>query len=133
MSANEGRPVKPPNEHTMSGASVARCADRVVSRHSMPVASCLRAHGQVLIDRLADDIGRLRRRVEADLYTVELFERIAFTVDLLDSLLQPTAAAIYRQSVRNGVEDEPALQRALEDVGRRQRVLRRLLGEKVAA
>jgi len=58
--------------------------------------------GQALrgrIQALAEDVGRLRRRVEPDTYDAFLAFRIAGHVEALDALAWPTAAELYRECV----------------------------------
>jgi hypothetical protein len=89
--------------------------------------------GEALVDCLAADIGRLRRRVCNDVYAVLLVERIASSVEIVDALLGPTAADLYREYFTYSLDDEVAVECALEDVDRREQHLRRLLGVKAAA
>lgn len=50
------------------------------------------AIGQV--NRLAEDCGRLRRRVEPESSLYYLWERMANVADVLDAMLRPTAGAL---------------------------------------
>jgi hypothetical protein len=55
---------------------------------------------------LAEDVGRLRRRAEPESLEAHLADRIAGHVEVLDALLQPTAAELHADGV--SVEDSLA-------------------------
>jgi hypothetical protein len=79
--------------------------------------------GDVVLDRvtlLADDVGRLRRRLPPDtLYTGWLVERLGDHVDVLDAMLRPTAGEL----VAAGVPVKEALHQVDQDRARlRQRL-----------
>lgn len=58
-------------------------------------------------DRLADSLGRLRRRHEPDEYERILADRAASALDAIDAFLEPTAAEL----VRDGWNIDAALER----------------------
>jgi hypothetical protein len=73
------------------------------------------------IDEIAEDVGRLRRRL-TDEYGIWLVDRISFGVEALDALEFPTASDLYRDGVTAA--------EALEVVDARADHLRRLLGKR---
>lgn len=77
-----------------------------------------------LVDRLAADVGTLRRRAEPDW----LLDRIADHVEALDVALSSSAADLYREYLADGADEAPALAVALADVDRRAHRVRQLLG-----
>jgi hypothetical protein len=81
------------------------------------------------VDLIAEDIGRVRRLVPAELaYIAYLLERIAGHVEAFDAVLQPTAAEMYRANLRLSGDEELSVREALADVDVRVRRLRVLLG-----
>jgi hypothetical protein len=71
-------------------------------------------------DRLADTLGRLRRRLAQDELSCFLVDRAAFSLEALDGLLEPTAGDLVRAGW--DVDD------ALEVVDRHSRRLRSSMG-----
>ena len=71
------------------------------------------------IDLLAEDVGRLRRRLDPDSYDGFLAWRVAEHVASLAALLEPTAAELYRTC--------GDIDAVLEHVDARDQELRRLL------
>jgi hypothetical protein len=67
------------------------------------------------IDSLVDDLGRLRRLLDADpeSYTADLLERIARNVETLWSIANPTAAELYAVYVGICGDEELAAAEAL--------------------
>jgi len=73
------------------------------------------------LEALAEDVGRLRRRLVSDEYGTFIVDRIGLAVDGLDAFLHSTAAEL----VARGVDVETALAR----VDARATRLQGLLGE----
>jgi hypothetical protein len=84
------------------------------------------------LERIAADVGRLRRRHCADDYTGHLLDRIGGSVDTLDTLIRPRASEIYRANLWECGDEDESVKAALEDVDARVRDIRTLLGEKAA-
>jgi hypothetical protein len=82
------------------------------------------------IDEIASDIGRLRRKLVGDEYGTHLLGRVAGRVEVLDLLVAPSAAQIYRANLFECGDKDESVVAALEDVDGRARHLRGLLGEK---
>lgn len=78
-----------------------------------------------LVDRLAGDVGRARRRATAETSLAYALDRIAGDVESLDLMLRPCAGELHR---RRGMPVDDAI--ALVD--RRHQTLAGLLGKKAA-
>jgi len=106
----------------------ARQGRRATNRSPMPSRVAANIGGTRLrvrrVDLLAADVGRLRRRLDADTYDGFLAWRVAEHVDALAALLEPTAAELYRES--------GDIDAVLEHVDSRDRELRSLLGDRLA-
>lgn len=48
------------------------------------------------IETLAEDVGRLRRRVSGDEYAGHLVDRLAAHLEVIDAFLKPTAGELHR-------------------------------------
>jgi hypothetical protein len=82
------------------------------------------------LERIASEVGRLRRRLgDGDLNCCVL-DRIGDSVEVIDALVQPTAAERYRANLRYCGDEGESIEAALFDVDVRTRRLRGLLGEK---
>lgn len=77
-----------------------------------------------LVDRLAGDVGRARRRVDAESSLMFTIDRVAGGLELLDAMLRPSAGELVRRGMP--VDD------AIELVDRRAGTLAGLLGKKAA-
>lgn len=82
------------------------------------------------LDELAAVVGRLRRRVEGDAYAEHLVDWLAGDVDVLDSMMRPSAGEICAANIRFGADEDEAVVAAVSDVDDRVRHLRSLLREK---
>jgi hypothetical protein len=77
--------------------------------------------GEMQRDRIAETIGRLRRRhPESDEYDRILADRIAASLDSLDAMLEPCAAELIRAGL--------SVEEALAQVDRRREALYRQMG-----
>jgi hypothetical protein len=88
------------------------------------------------IEAIAEDVGRLRRRFasnESAWTGLAIVGSLAHHVDALDAFLQPTAADIYAANLWECGDEQESVTAALEDVDRRVRHFRMLLGEKRVA
>jgi hypothetical protein len=70
--------------------------------------------------KLAADVGRLRRHLDAESYGGFLAARVADHVNSLDCMLEPTAGELYAAGL--------SVEEALGTVDERAETLRRLLG-----
>lgn len=103
-------------------------ADRIAMSVPRAVADPLALH----LERIASDLGRLRRRICEDEYGLHLVDRIGASVETLDAITRPRAADIYQANRAFGVAEDEAAEAALEDVDARRRDIRALLGERAA-
>jgi hypothetical protein len=85
------------------------------------------------IDDLARDVGRLRRRLDAEGYDGFLVRSIADHVETLDVITQPTAHDLYIARLAFGVDEEEAVADAVADIDARRRQLQSLLAANVPA
>jgi hypothetical protein len=74
------------------------------------------------LEEASRELGRLRRRIPADGYDAHLVDRIGAHLDIVDSILQPSAAEL--------VASGETVDMALAEVDARARRVRTLLGEK---
>lgn len=81
---------------------------------------------------IADNLGRLRRlqRTARRRRTPRLTDRIAFDVHVLDAMLEPTAAELYREALAICGDEQVALEHAFTTVEHRDRELSELLGDR---
>ena len=77
---------------------------------------------------MADEVGRLRRRIGEDEYGEFLLDQIAGRVEVLDQLVQPTAAELFREFFAVSGNRKVAVEEALRVVDARVSRLRSRLG-----
>jgi hypothetical protein len=81
------------------------------------------------VEALAEDVGRLRRRLVDDEYGLHLVCRLAMHADFFDAFIRPTAAEIFVANLAFCGDEQQAVDAALGDVDARARHFRGLLGE----
>jgi hypothetical protein len=82
------------------------------------------------VESLAEDVGRLRRRLRDDEYGSFIVDRVAGHVEAIDSFFRPTAAEFYFANFAISGDAKLSAEEALGDVDERARRLRALLKEK---
>lgn len=81
------------------------------------------------LERIATDVGRLRRRLPEGSPDQHALDRISNAVQTIDAVLQPTAADLYRSNFRISGDHELSLAEALHTTDRRAHRLRELLDD----
>lgn len=81
------------------------------------------------IEQLAQDTGRLRRRLQDDQYGLHLVDRLSLGLTVLDAFLWPTAGDLYRLNMAFSGDPALSAEVALQDADRRAQAFGCLLGE----